>query len=194
MTARALVRRALVLAVACGAVALGVGCGVPEGAAEPIPAEELPESLRSPVPTTSSALSPGQAASVAVYWVRDRRLVAEAVTFDSAPDPSRLIDLLESGPGSASTGVRSAVSGPGVLAAVAVDEPSVEVDVGSTFDELTASEQMLAVAQVVATLTTVPGVQEVSLLREGEVVDVPLPDGTLVRRPLVRADYASLFA
>jgi hypothetical protein len=75
---------------------------------------------------------------------------------------------------------------------VAFEEPSVVVEVGGAFEDRTATDQALAVAQLVATLTTVPGVADVSLRRNGEVVDVPLPDGSLVRRPLVRADYVSL--
>jgi hypothetical protein len=173
-------------------LAVATACGVPESTAEPIPRDELPESLRGPETTASAPQMSTEPASVAVYWVSDRRLVPEAVTFEQSPDATRLIDLLERGPASASSGVRSAVSGPNVLAGVSVREPSVDVDVGPAFDDLTASEQTLAVAQVVATLTTVPGVERVSIRRDGDVVDVPLPDGTLVRRPLLRADFASM--
>ncbi len=171
---------------------IAVGCGVPEGRPEPIPAAELPRSLQAPGPTSSSPSTSRGPAPLAVYWISDRRLVPESVTFGSPPDPERLVDLLEEGPGSTASGVRSAVSGRGVVAGVTFDEPHVAVEVSGAFDDLTASDQALAVAQLVATLTTVPEVADVSLRRDGEIVDVPLPDGTLVRRPLVRADYASL--
>lgn len=178
--------------VAIVSLTASTSCGVPEGQAEPIPRDELPESLRGPETASSAPGSPAESASVAVYWVRDRRLVPEAVTFESSPDASRLIDVLERGPASAASGVRSAVSGVDVLADASVHEPSVDVDVGPGFDDLTASEQTLAVAQVVASLTTVPGIEQVSIRRDGEVVDVPLPDGSLVRRPLGREDYATI--
>lgn len=177
---------AVVLCACCAA------CGVPESRAEPIPRNELPESLRGAEPSTSAPRPPGEPAELAVYWVKDRRLVPESVSFGSSPDASRLVGVLERGPSSDSAGVRSAVSSQDVLAGVSVDGSSAAVDVGSAFGDLTASEQTLAVAQLVTTLTTVPGIESVAIRRDGEVADVPLPDGSLVRRPLVRSDYATL--
>ena len=60
--------------------------------------------------------------------------------------------------------------------------------------EVTGPDQVLAIAQVVMTLTSLPGVDSVQFVRDDETVEVPLPDGTLVRRPLTAADYSSLLA
>ena len=171
-----------------------IACGVPEGAVETIPRAQLPESLRMPQTTTSTSELHSTAATLAVYWVSGRGLVPEPVSFGSAPESSRLIDILERGPATSSQELRSAVSGPDVLSGSSVDEATVEVEVGEDFEDLIASEQTLAVAQLVLTVTTVPGVEEVAIRRRGQVVDVLLPDGTLVRRPLRRNDYASMVA
>ena len=67
--------------------------------------------------------------------------------------------------------------------------------------ELTPSEQPrtadrlpLAVAPIVLTVTSVDGVDAVMLLREGAPVDVPLPGGEQVSRPVTAAQYQSLLA
>jgi spore germination protein GerM len=52
----------------------------------------------------------------------------------------------------------------------------------------------LSVAQVVLTLTSMPGVDAVRLTRDGEFVQAPLATGELVSRALTAADYRSLLA
>jgi hypothetical protein len=55
-------------------------------------------------------------------------------------------------------------------------------------------ELPLAVGQVVLSATSVPGVDRVRLLRDGEPLDAPLPDGELTSRPLTASAFASLLA
>jgi spore germination protein GerM len=58
--------------------------------------------------------------------------------------------------------------------------------------ELGGDEQLLAVAQLVCTLTARPGVGPVSFTLEGAPVDVPTGDGSLTSGPVSRDDYADL--
>ena len=48
-----------------------------------------------------------------------------------------------------------------------------------------------ALAQLVFTLTDLPGIQRVSVTVEGERVEVPRGDSTLTSDPLTRGDYAA---
>jgi hypothetical protein len=49
-----------------------------------------------------------------------------------------------------------------------------------------------AVAQIVLTATSVPGVRAVLLTLAGEPVEVPLPSGELTADPVTAADYEEL--
>jgi Sporulation and spore germination len=50
----------------------------------------------------------------------------------------------------------------------------------------------LAVGQLVLTLTSIEGVDEVVLTAGGAPIEAPLPGGALTDRPLRAADYAAL--
>jgi spore germination protein GerM len=99
----------------------------------------------------------------------------------------RLLALLERGPSERDDGLRSAVPPEGPLR-VERDDGVVVVEL----PEVTGPDQLLAVGQLVLTFTSLAGVEQVRLERDGELVEVPLPDGSLVRRPLTAEDYESL--
>ncbi|MHB1139434.1 MAG: GerMN domain-containing protein, partial [Microthrixaceae bacterium] len=185
----------LLAATAC----LVVACGVPRDDVRTITSDELPAALRAPTTTApSSPVAPplSELADVAVFWISDKQLVPEAITFETAPDVERVITLLERGPDNTgrSSEVRSAVSQSGVIREVTRDEALVTVELTDAFSDAAGSDQVLALGQIVATLTSVPGVTEVEFLRGGEALEVPVPDGSLVRRPVFRSDYASLLS
>ncbi len=178
------------LGVLCVLAGLGA-CGVPEQGTRTIDRGELPASLRET--STTTTIAPGtDVAFAAVHWIRDGQLVQESVLFESGPDVGRLLALLERGPASDGAGAttRSAISDSGAVISARQRGDTVVVEL----DELAGPDQVLAIGQVVMTLTSLPGVRSVRFVRDGETVEVPLPDGTLVRRPLTSQDYASLLA
>jgi spore germination protein GerM len=64
------------------------------------------------------------------------------------------------------------------------------VDLAGPADAPAGSASRRAVAQVVLSATSVPGVEAVVLTVEGEPVDAPLPSGQLSSAPLSAEDYA----
>jgi spore germination protein GerM len=64
-----------------------------------------------------------------------------------------------------------------------------QVDLRSSIDDVGGDEQLLAVSQIVCTLTSRPGVGLVSFSLDGEPVDVPRPDGSLASGAVSRDDY-----
>jgi spore germination protein GerM len=102
--------------------------------------------------------------------------------------------LLITGPTEAElgAGMRTAISPQTQLHSVAVNGTTAVIDVTSAFVEVAGQEQILALAQVVLTATTVPGITEVRFALEGQPVDVPRADGTLSSGPLSATDYAAL--
>ncbi len=182
-------RSAVVGALAAILVATALGCGVPEEGLVTIDRSELPASLREESTTTTTPEGPDVAVA-AVHWIRGQELVQESVLFESGPDVGRLLALLERGPSKDGDGAttRSAISGSDAIVDAVQRDDTVVVELA----EVTGPDQVLAIAQVVMTLTSLPGVDSVRFVRDDETVEVPLPDGTLVRRPLTAADYSSL--
>ena len=168
---------------------------MPGGDATPIATDDLPAALRTST-TSSTSVPPDEAGSgaVTVYWIRDKMLVPEAIEFESVPDVERVISLLERGPTSTDQApeVRSAVSQAQVIRSVSRDDERVIVELSDDFAEVVGSDQVLALGQIVATVTAVPGVTEVEFQRGGASLEVPVPDGSLVQRPVTRADYITL--
>jgi spore germination protein GerM len=66
------------------------------------------------------------------------------------------------------------------------------VAVAESFKELSTSEQRLAVAQLVVTLTGRPGVGQVAFTIDDEPVPVPTGDGLIADRAVSRDDFASV--
>lgn len=181
------------------AISLLVACGVPQGEVTVIDSKDLPAALRTPTTVSRSERPAGRAdepGDVNVYWIQDKLLVSEAITFESAPDVERVISLLERGPSNTeqASEVRSAVSQSEVVRGIARAGERVTVELSTDFAEVAGSDQVLALGQIVVTLTSVPGVSEVQFRRSGESLDVPVPDGSLVHRPVTRADYISLLS
>jgi hypothetical protein len=186
-------RRAAVVLVVLAVSA--VGCGVPEQGLQPIDRDELPPALRdAPAPTT--APPPAAPVVAELAWVRDRQLVVEQVPFFSSPSPSTLVSLLERGPvlTEPNVGLRSPLGGAEVIRGAERRGRAAVVRVGSFPTDLPEADQVLGLGQLVISLTSLPDVDEVVLEADGDRVDVPLPDGSLVRRPLQRSDYEPLLA
>lgn len=182
--------RATVAAAATVVVTVvSAACGVPDAGITVIDPEELPPELRGVTTTSSPPTEDGVPAVAAVHWIRDRRLVREAVLFESGPSAERLLALLERGPvgSSPGDGARSALSA-GDVSVRSHDRGVVTVELRDLDDP----DQVLAVGQVVLTLTSLPGVDAVRFTSRGAPVEVPLPDGTLVARDLTEGDYESL--
>ncbi|MCI2237581.1 GerMN domain-containing protein [Paenibacillus sp. TRM 82003] len=185
------------------AAAVLTACGAPsEGQVREIGPTEVPYGLLEPAPEPSadSSATAGTSSGPRVYFLAGDRLLA--VPLGSAGpqgtgDPARLGDLLErlsAGPGQQerADGLSSAL-GPDVrLSTGPVVDGTARVSVEGLAENIAADRLPLAVGQVVLTATTAPGVQDVQLLRDGEVLEVPLPGGERTADPVSAGDYAAL--
>jgi spore germination protein GerM len=184
-------RPARVLLTALGA-ALGVvltGCGIdPQAGPELVTLSAAPTSA-----TPSSTGTPG--GDLVLWFLRDGRLVPTTREAEDGESPA-VLDLLAEGPTatevSAGLGTALLAQQPGLEV---VDEdptdPLVTVQVGQQFLSLTGTDQLPAVAQVVWTVTELPGVEEVLFATESGPLEVPTDDG-LTAEAVQREDYASL--
>jgi hypothetical protein len=184
-------RVAAVLVVVGLVVLSTMACGVP--------AEDDPRPIEATTAGASSAPAQpaGDGSGLAVetlYFVRDRSLVAVRRAGSRPPSVENQLEHLLAGPTDTEhdSGLSSALTGLGITARARVDGTAAVVDVGSRPDRAGRSDEVLAYGQIVCTLTARPDIETVIFHYEGQPVDVPRADGSLGRRPLAAADYASL--
>lgn len=89
-------------------------------------------------------------------------------------------------------GLRTAVGPPSVVAGLRLHAGVAEVDLAESVATLGGADQLLAIAQLVCTLTARPGVGQVAFTLNGAPADVPRGDGSLTADPVSRDDYATL--
>ena len=184
--------------VAAGLLALVTGCGVPTGgAAETIPASDVPYGLASPAPSPPASAAADPVVEPGRVFLVDASdvLVPRPREVDGATAQEllgALLDELAAGPTAEERDRQLSTALP----------PEVELSVAGLIDgtatvDITGSPAVpagqasrQAVAQVVLSATSVPGVQAVVLTLDGERVEAPLPSGELTAEPLTREDYA----
>ncbi len=126
--------------------------------------------------------------------MRNGILVAVHRPADATPTLSALLGSLLPGPTEAETqsGLATAINISPVLNQVTISGSAAKIDLASTFGDIRGQEQILAVAQIVMTAVSYPGIDAAQISLDGVPADVPLADGTLASRPLVRSDYEHL--
>lgn len=128
-----------------------------------------------------------------MFLVRNSRLVRVGRQPWNPPSLDGAIAALLRGPAAdeRAEGVRTALTRPVRLAgALAAGVPL--IDVTDSFTDVEGEEQILALAQLVFTLTALPGVDGVSFALDGRPVEVPTGDGALKRGPIRREDFAAV--
>ena len=196
-------RRAAIATAAAVAAAVAGGCGVPvQQSSTPITTGPVLAELVAPTTAPPPSIAPERPAlpdstaeslPVDVWFVREDRLVRSARRL---PLPAQLVDLvaaLREGPAAAdrNQGVRSAVPpSEGLTTVVAGGVATVALS--PDFAILPAADQVLAIGQVVRTLTSFPGVGQVAFTVDGQPIGVPRGDGTAAFGPVSGDDYTEL--
>jgi len=138
--------------------------------------------------------SPGGEYEVRSYFIRGTELEQVIRHADDRSAPTA-IELLLAGPtpGEVASGLRTALAPQQLTvdpdADVAPD--AVVVEAGRDFASVAGTNQLLAVAQLVWTLTELPGVDRVWITIDGEPVEVPTDNG-LSSQPVRRQDFMSV--
>ncbi|WP_432537954.1 GerMN domain-containing protein [Kineococcus arenarius] len=189
-------------ALAAGLLAAGLlaGCGAPaEGQVREIGPTEVPYGLLDPPPepTADSSATAEAGSGPRVYFLQGDALLAVPLgtaTSDSTDHLDALLQRLSAGPGrqERADGLSSALGTDVQLRATDLAGGTARVAVTGLAQNIAADRLPLAVGQVVLTATTAPGVDSVQLVRDGKVLEVPLPGGEQTAGPLTAADYTSL--
>jgi len=175
------------------------GCGVPvDRAPSALSRNAVPFGLLRPSrpSTTSTSVSSPVEAPVSIFLVTSSgHLVAVARDVPATQESlAAVLGVLVRGPTNieAAEGLSSAVPAQTtVLGAVIGSGGVATVDLGGTFGQLVGQAQIQAVAQIVFTATTLPGVTSVTFELAGQAVDVPVASGAQVPSAN-RAQFAPL--
>lgn len=133
--------------------------------------------------------------ALSVYLVRDNRLVH--VTREAPPAESQVAAVVTAavtGPSAAeaSAGMWSAIPPATSVRAVQVSNGLARIDLSSDLAAIGGRDEILAVAQIVLSVTSLPEADSVTFLLEGAATSVPRPDGVLAAGPFTAGDYVEL--
>ncbi len=188
-------RRGVVLALAL----VLAGCGVPTGGTpSTIAAEDVPYGLALPSPSPTPTAAP-EASTVTgrVHWIGAAAAVVPRLREVSGTTRrERLASLLAqlvAGPTQVELDEELSSALPPTIQLVVTDfeDGTATIDLVVQPQELSGVSGRRAVAQIVLTATSVPGVQAVLLELSGEPIEAPLPAGALTAGPLTAQDYAA---
>lgn len=186
--------RRMTISVMCALAVLAAGCAVPaQDGARRVRDEAVPFALLDPqAPPIVPPASGLSSEPVALCFVRDGRLVVVSHEIGAPVDLQAVLDALAAPPADAGPLLRTALTEPSVVGEVRLLGGIARVDLLPEISALPADEQLLAVAQIVCTLTGRAGVGQVSFTLQGARLAVPKGDGSLVSSPVARDDYAGL--
>jgi hypothetical protein len=176
--------------------ALGA-CGVPtEDSARLEDDADVPFGLLDEATTTTppaTGVNP-TGASLQICLLRDDELARVGRAAPATPALSDVVELLAAGPtpeeldGDITTALADDAVDPDVESAHGI----AEVDLTGAFAADAGARQALAVAQIVCTLTSQPGIGQVTFTLDGDPVDVPRGDGSTTSDPVSLDDYRQL--
>ncbi len=176
---------------------LTAACGVPSHG-PPVTITHVPYNLTAPEPKPTATPSPSGTARSYVYLVRDQVLVSVQASVAQPSDPAAAVTdvlaQLTGGPSDQdrSTGLSTALGPDTVVRLAGLLDGVARIDIVAGDQVPAPSRVPLAVAQVVLSVTSVPGVTSVLVTRDGSPVELPLPGGALTAAPVTAHDYASL--
>ena len=211
-------RRVALLATVIAVALFGASCGVPSDSKDrPLTPSEIaftpqPEpttttttttppvtTVNPPATTTTTTPPPTTTVFIAfpldVYWIdgstiRPTRRPDVEATLDTA------IEALRAGPLFSDTdaGLRSAIPSSDMIDSATVQSGTATITLAPSFLTLPGTEQTLANAQIVYTVTNLPGTGLVEFRLGDRPLSVPTSDGQPSRGALSRDDYVSLLA
>lgn len=179
-------RRILVVLAAVAAV----GCG--------IPLDSRPETIDVEAVVSPEVGEPvlGDLSAVSMYLVRDEAVVPVTRDLPSPPDPQVVLDSLLGGVTEPEerANLRTAIPAGTSVIDITSDGPVLLIDLSREFASVGGEEEILAVAQIVLTATSIEGIDMVALELEGLPTGVPVASGALSVDPVGADDYESLVA
>lgn len=166
------------------------GCGLPSASApERIGPARVPYGLLDARTTTASPSAAGPATTV--YLVDANHLVPAVRRVTGLNVPAEALRALLRGPTASegAAGIASDIPSQTRLFSLDLNGSVAAVDLSTDFGAAGGSQQVLAVAQIVYTLTASKLIDAVTFSLGGKPIEVPDGSGSLSTSPRTRADY-----
>lgn len=180
------------LPVAMAALVAMAGCSVPvDRSARVQPDDGVPFRLLDADAPTLLAPPAETSTDAHLCFVRGRMLVTVVKPIAPSATAVDIVRALASPP-SEPPGLMTAIADEESVATVNVSGGVAQVDLSQSVASSGSEAQLLLVAQLVCTLTALPGVGQVAFRLEGAPVEVPIPDGSLATGPMTRDHYESM--
>ena len=187
-------RRAAALALAAW-VALAA-CGVPpDDRASVASPESVPFDLLGDAPSVTATTLPfAPTERATIFLVQGERLAPVQRELPAPVSVESVLEALADGPTATEVqlGLRTALLAPGLMGSGGVSGGIAVVDLGQPFTEIAGRDQILALAQIVSTVTGLPGVGRVRFTLDGNPVGILRGDGAVTTETVSRDDYATL--
>ncbi len=193
-------RDAAVALTLSGVTLAAAGCGIPtQSAPSALSHSKVPFNLLDPHPptTTTTQPKPSSLAPVKVFFLGKGNQLQAAQRFVAAPAPLiSVIDAMLAGPTDAETSQGLITAIPGDVAVISVSAPQdniVTVNMNTAFGQITGNNSELAVAQLVATVTTEAGLNTgVQFEIDGQRTSVPIANGQQVSGPVYLIEFLTV--
>ncbi len=154
--------------------------------------QDVPSGLAGSGSTTTSITMPSE--NVTIYLEGLQRMVTVNREVAKPAVASTVLDALAKGStgAEAEQNLRSPISAAAPLSVLSIAGSTITVGLATSFTNLSGEDQIAAAAQLVYTLTALPGIRSVSVRIGHHATRMPLPDGRLSTGALTRLEYASL--
>lgn len=185
---------AVVLAVASLTACSRLG---PQDDDHPVDAAAVPYDLLAPSTTTTRPPPPTTTTTLPwranLWYVAGEYIVPAPRQLREQPEVDQLIRLLLRGPSEQDLPlVRSALDADDVVVEPVPRGGQLTIDLAPDFGTRSPPEQILGLAQLVFTVTEVPGVGRIVFRIDGAELAVPLPNGQLAVGSVSRDDFIVL--
>ncbi|HEV8627043.1 MAG TPA: GerMN domain-containing protein, partial [Acidimicrobiia bacterium] len=182
--------------VAVAALVLA-GCGVPpdDQATLAAPASVPFDLLGQSPSVTATSLPFAQTEKATLFLVQGERLAPVQRELPAPVSVESVLEALASGPTTTEVqlGLRTALlTTPGLVNSGGVSGGIATIDLGQPFTEIAGRDQIVALAQIVSTVTGLPGVGRVRFTLDGNPVGILRGDGAVTTETVSRDDYATL--
>jgi hypothetical protein len=188
--------RALSLLVLGALAGLAAGCGIPPddraSLAQPgsVPYDLLGDGPAATATTQVAALTE----KATIFLVQGERLAPVQRELPAPVSVDSVLESLSAGPTvtEVQLGLRTALLTRELMRSGGVTGGIATIDLGQPFTEIAGRDQIVALAQIVSTVTGLPGVGRVRFTLEGQPVGILRGDGAVTTETVSRDDYATL--
>jgi hypothetical protein len=177
-------------------VTVAAGCGIPpdDHASLAQPGSVLYDLLGDSPAATATTQASAQTEKATLFLVQGERLAPVQRELPAPVSVEAVLQALAAGPTTTEVqlGLRTALLAPGLMRSGGVSGGIATIDLGLPFTEIAGRDQIVALAQIVSTVTGLPGVGRARFTFDGQPVGILRGDGAVTTETVSRDDYATL--